>query len=426
MTKRSKILFGGLIGLPLICGLTGFLITSKQEREIAEEIAKLQAMGVPTTAKELKAATKRKGENAAPYYRSAMGKMKKPGVEPLVDALGAFNPSGGAASVALFQPNLAAFEPIFRDLLLASQCPSLDFGKDYDKIMWIEFDEFSPMKNLARASAVRASVCAGDGDWKGAIEALRVADRVAHHVGQEPSVISVLVGIAIRSIHDRRLQHVIGRFQNDPKALAALQAHVASLDPLPDQRISLMGETMFAMQVLDHGSFRDEFSANDFDDSSDWKYSVMKLPPVRRAVRLHLIRGWREIWEGMPSDGQDWRSVEAILRKAEMKSVSDGSMVGTISSDFFPVFGIAPAWARCLAQRRLAQSTIKLLQERQKGGSLPAKLPDYGLNSTDPFTGKPLHYRKTASGFVIYSEDSNGDQGGVGKGYRGDIVWEIG
>jgi hypothetical protein len=55
-----------------------------------------------------------------------------------------------------------------------------------------------------------------------------------------------------------------------------------------------------------------------------------------------------------------------------------------------------------------------LLLDRAKTGELPKFLPDYGPGRIDPFSGKPLKYRRIENGFLIYSFGADRiDDGGV-------------
>ncbi len=84
--------------------------------------------------------------------------------------------------------------------------------------------------------------------------------------------------------------------------------------------------------------------------------------------------------------------------------------------------------AECLAFMRATRGAVMVQQQKLTNGSYP----DSALNSlpTDPFTAKPLLYRKTDSGFVIYSVGSNGRKDDGGKNMFGnrlapDVVFAV-
>ena len=87
--------------------------------------------------------------------------------------------------------------------------------------------------------------------------------------------------------------------------------------------------------------------------------------------------------------------------------------------------GVCDMWSDAVARRRLLLTECRLLQYRVAHHSLPAKLPDNGRDSIDPFSGRPFIYRPKGDGFLIYSLGRNRrDDGGVGGRNltEGDLV----
>ena len=83
-----------------------------------------------------------------------------------------------------------------------------------------------------------------------------------------------------------------------------------------------------------------------------------------------------------------------------------------------------PAFARLAeklavaeARRNVREGLVRLAEYRIRTGSFPRMLDDAGGGPLhDPFTGRPLLYRRTDRGFVLYSvgEDPK-DDGGKGE-----------
>ncbi len=77
----------------------------------------------------------------------------------------------------------------------------------------------------------------------------------------------------------------------------------------------------------------------------------------------------------------------------------------------------------------LRQTLLDALEYKQNQGSFPAslnKLPGAPARN-DPFTDEPLHYRKTANGFVLYSvgedrEDNGGSEKMTEDNWLEDLV----
>lgn len=108
------------------------------------------------------------------------------------------------------------------------------------------------------------------------------------------------------------------------------------------------------------------------------------------------------------------------------------------------ITGELPSLGPCKARRtelvagvRLAACGLALFAVQAKEGAFPADLSGLaaaGVNTTDPFTGKPFHYRCTDTGFVIFSvgQDLRDNGGEVRPAVRPangvsynpqDIVW---
>lgn len=80
-----------------------------------------------------------------------------------------------------------------------------------------------------------------------------------------------------------------------------------------------------------------------------------------------------------------------------------------------PVFAQAGfAFEKLKANRDCTRAIIDVLLFRNRHGRLPKSLGEAGVKAIDPFDGKPLKYRITDLGFVVYSAGQNGkDDGGL-------------
>jgi len=80
-----------------------------------------------------------------------------------------------------------------------------------------------------------------------------------------------------------------------------------------------------------------------------------------------------------------------------------------------------------IAQARVTRAGLAALQHVQKKDACPADLDALETGAlVDPFTGKALVYRTTATGFIVYSVGENlSDDGGTTSREKrsGDIVW---
>ena len=88
--------------------------------------------------------------------------------------------------------------------------------------------------------------------------------------------------------------------------------------------------------------------------------------------------------------------------------------------------------AASLAELRAAREVVALESYRQRNGSFPEALDvlvPTVLNTSlvDPFSGRPLLYRKTADGYAVYSVGPDGEDGGGAtqrpERKRGERTW---
>jgi hypothetical protein len=83
---------------------------------------------------------------------------------------------------------------------------------------------------------------------------------------------------------------------------------------------------------------------------------------------------------------------------------------------FMPVLGkIDQHGPRTRARETITCAAATLLAEKAGTGAYPGKLPQ---EFTDPFTNKPLGYRREGGGFVVYSAGPGGHFDGGRPGQK--------
>lgn len=135
--------------------------------------------------------------------------------------------------------------------------------------------------------------------------------------------------------------------------------------------------------------------------SSSDNYESNKML-MRQAVD-QTIHEWRKVFEALPKDPNDWRSYDDAFIMGSEDMRSRWPEKDLILDPFHSYSAETERWAAALATHRLAIAACNLLLYRLDHGSLPDTLPDYGVNSIDPFSGQPLVYERDGSGFKITS-----------------------
>ena len=81
------------------------------------------------------------------------------------------------------------------------------------------------------------------------------------------------------------------------------------------------------------------------------------------------------------------------------------------------------------ANARITQAGLVVLSHKEENGAYPDDLSELEKGEwIDSFTGKPLVYKTSSSGFVVYSlgenqVDDNGTEVDPEKEDKGDLVW---
>jgi hypothetical protein len=129
---------------------------------------------------------------------------------------------------------------------------------------------------------------------------------------------------------------------------------------------------------------------------------------------------------GLPLEEQHPRYQEWRRQWGQVENVGDGLVLGLSESSFL----------RSHARLGCAQVALAAERHRRQHAAWPQSLADLVPQylkavPLDPFDGKPLRYRRTDSGAVIYSvgEDAHDDGGGANRPPNGgaprDIVFTL-
>ncbi|HAN97046.1 MAG TPA: hypothetical protein DCQ98_06255 [Planctomycetaceae bacterium] len=161
------------------------------------------------------------------------------------------------------QPLLSADSSIFATLKRAAYCDSCDWQLPIreEETLFILLPEVQESRLFARMLASTARWHIAHGEYERALELLRIGYAMARHVGEGPTVVNGLVGLAIASEMNRQLVELI----RQPDAPNLYWALTMLPDPLVDFRPGI--EMEFDAIELTYG---DLFDPNSPIDSVDW------------------------------------------------------------------------------------------------------------------------------------------------------------
>ncbi len=315
----------------------------------------------------------------------------------------------------------------------AAQLQQSRYPIDLNRGILTLLPHLSKIKRAAHILELSSISHAVAGQSKEAGDDLLTSFALARSLESEPVLISQLVRGACNSIALDALKQTLNRITLSPHSLDQLQD---SLRQSEEREAAGFGFTraLVGAQVSD-------LSAFDMTPEQYLKIPDNATPDERKKFEL-------EIKEAMAADREYCQTTfdrALAVRKQPFPGrlsqdvFAEAEIVATnknmrLSSLFFPALdAIAPTEAGNLANLRLAQTAVALEKFRSDHAnhfpdSLTELTPNY-LRSVpaDPFDGKPLRYRKTGEGYVLYSLGQNlkDDGGKPGTGFKGNIVFTV-
>lgn len=368
---------------------------------------------------------------------------------------------------------LAEYRGPFKELDRAAECDRCD----WDLLARLKQDgistllpELQPLRELARVLSLRTRLELAEGNFAAAEKSIRLGFQIAKHAGEGPTLINLLVGLAIQGMFLDRVDEWISR-PGSPNLYWALTANPR---PLIDPRIAFDGESMFldatvpSLEKFRHGTLSKEQAARaaeavfaDFQKLGTnfgtqpadtlqammgsetvkklglagyvaWNYESSKKAmlarghtekelaemPAAQVVFLNASEGYLELrddqwkWIGMP-----YHHAKPALKEVEARIALDRD--AKKSDVLFALFAVVlPASEKVVQSIARLDRLVAILRAVEAvrmtaaaKGKLPAKLDDCVVPvPEDPFTGKPFEYATTATGFTLNGPPPEGEK----------------
>jgi hypothetical protein len=267
------------------------------------------------------------------------------------------------------------------------------------------------IRNTGALLGLNAAVLAADKDGDGAIASCRAGLNLVRGVGDEPTLISLLVRVAMGAVAAQAIERTLG--YSEPKTgLAELQAELLREAHEPLLAVGFRGERAWIDAVFDH--LRDDPTAINQLGGVINPLTYLGLISFRgrmledQLVMLKLETDYMEIARG-PS--HFW--IDRM--RGEMMEGMDGPFVRLLRPASEK---LAFAVLRGTARLRSLAVGIACERFRQANGRWPKELAEIPKSilaevPRDPYVDAPLIYRVLPDGIVIYSvgEDRTDDGG---------------
>lgn len=434
--KLGKIALGLLLALGVIHGILTFVWGRRYEAQLAA----LRAEGRSVTLSELAPRPIPDSENGALILIEAFARLKEPDLAADVEALTAVAAGDGAKltpetwrKARSAAPRLDSIVSMIDD---AAWKPGCVFPTNWSDGFEVLLPHYADLRQASRVVGARAMLFAREGRMDDAVRCATNQVRLAGAIKNDPSVISLLVSLAILRLQASTLQDISQQAPLTEAQARTLFDSLGAVD-LESQCVhALDGERALMIAALAEsrkiGPMGLMAKVNDGQAPGPgsriagllWR----PLSYVDGSTYLRVMRKQIEIarapYHGPESRGSA-EAVESIPRYAPLTRVMT------------PVFSrLGVSRAVCEADMAVAQVAMALAAYRDRRSIYPAaldeldrelgwKLPD------DPFTGEPLVYQRRGQGFALYSigPDLKDDGGkpmkrGGGVSEPGDIVWD--
>lgn len=413
---RRRTAFWSLVGVAtLAAALVAMWRTSDLGRASADLEHQRQAAkreGVPTEWDDLRRLSPAvpEADNAATFYRRGFAEIHAgSGFQGISDALldavidGKAKPDDLARARKTLQEDARGLAFVIQ----GSERKALSFDRQWELGPRLIFPEFSDERNAARMLVLRAVLM---DDPAAAGRDLGAAARLAAHAGSEPIIISAFVGSSTEVSVEKGIRHLAKR---GGAWTTAANSALDAFGPLPDPHRFLAGEVVMGRHVasdLGNLGLRDLGMMSEGEGSLPFAFRFAKFKVVRDAFEAREIEYWRKLYAALPADPLDWRQATRAAALPYPKGPS-GALVQMLSPFLETVGNLA---AQVEAERRLTRAALDLEEGRQ--APLPA----------DPFGAGPLHVRREAKGWTLWSVGPDGvDQNGRPRGRHDESAYDL-
>jgi hypothetical protein len=388
------------------------------------QIRAIKAAGLPTTLAELNAWYRLPvgvTENAADTHLAAFACYSKPND---VDADQV--PWAGSADAPGRSERLSdqARQAISRFVAANNQCldllreaaeiPGCRYPLDIRKGSAAVVSWLPDIRKSVLLLSCEAALHAEEGQAALAARSIETALAVGNSLLAEPTLVSQLARIGVRSAVISNLERVLTHAALTPEQLLAIDLGLAKGDDPNNSRRGLVGERIFSMDLLEQplGSVSSSgtevrlgaiglavyqalgLSRRDKGEYLEIMAARLRIPDLPESQRLAAVKALDEQILRVPSSHIGTRMlIGALGRTAELD-------------------------LRASARLRVARTALAIERYRLKPGGLPpdlkALVPEYLASvPLDPFTGEAIKYRQLAKGYVVYSVGNDlSDDGG--------------
>jgi hypothetical protein len=394
-----------------------------------KEVDAVQQAGMPTSARDLAQPQPSDDENAATVYvdlKASLDAAPLAGDDELIDTyLTIVNPTQAQTNRA--KSVLARRADMMERVHKAASRPKCVFDRDYsiENTASIKFPELKTVRAAARMLSSESLVMARSGQALAAVQNEARGFTIARHGGSDRALVSFLVQCAIDLITTHTLQKIMVISGGDPRVAAAVRQAITANWKAPEIAPVLATETAFQISLIDYLGKKGpeglkELSGNKSGDlsvfgetgSDAWNSAVNDAGEHDLNV-LASMRSACDLPYSLAFDREKSIAASISSGSAEPDQIISAILLPDISH-------LVSSKAADTAAARITRAAASLLEYKGTHGAPPARI-DVAVTppAIDPFSDRPLGYRREGSGFVVYSVGQTGQFRG---GRRGSAI----
>lgn len=294
----------------------------------------------------------------------------------------------------------------------------------------------SSTMGLAKYIGIAIEATAGLGRVEDLRRYVRAGFQIAERYMDEPSESSVLTGNSIQILVTNAVLRAAVKNRHSPEVVAALEELLREAPALPDPHDISAGEVrawkdalaqLRKLKSYDVGPWLENYPINgtqwDIDETSPldrikerWEeFTSGEEAQVRRTGARTTAALEARLWEVLLARADALRSVsfETGEGTAKAKELDDALQDRSdpsyeLADELFPIYWIIETLMRRSFYEQGAVFVVELVKRFPDYEDLPESLPQ-DVSFVDPFgNGSPVLYKKTPTGFVVYTRSRDG------------------
>jgi hypothetical protein len=403
-------------------------------RKLKAEFRRIRASGAPVTMTEAAPPKVPADQNAAVFYQRAYeGLHGWPELDPIYKYIAYLQFPNRVSPPPLDKvaAAIAANEDYFRLVEEGSRLPVSRFPVDWEAGTMMRLPHRGILDNLTQLLLARALIAAKQGQTQKAWDSLAASIRIADQVGAEPDASALPAEGNFINLIFRHCGEILTAAPPAGKQCESFYRMLQKIEtdrPLYKILEKQRAEGIWAFDYvrrespmrLIYGRWRPRRGPNLFENL--WRLFRPFWEPFLKLDELYYLRQTAPlIAEAKAARLQSDRS-RAWLRRTPKYALISRLL-------WRPPHFTQANYSGLQAQLRIMQTAMALRTYQIKQGKYPdtlAELQTIGwLIPSDPFSGKPLLYRKSGEGYILYSVGKNHkDDGGAPS--KDTLAWRQG